>query len=118
MGIVTLKGLKFHAYHGVYPNEKKEGNTFIVDIEIETDLSKAAKSDDLNDTIDYALVFESVKSEMKIPSNLLEHIVDRINQAISKLITDSRIKTTVYKMNPPLEGNCEYSAVTLELNVN
>lgn len=115
MGSIKLKGLKFHAFHGVYEEEQKNGNTFIVDITIKTDLSISAKSDNLEDTADYVKVYNAIKNEMETPSQLLEHVVQRINKRISSFIKKAVIKTTVYKMNPPLGGECSYSSVTLKM---
>ena len=113
-GTIKLKGLEFHAFHGVYEEEQQNGNTFLVDIEIKTDVSKSSKSDNLEDTIDYVKIYEAVKTEMKVPSKLLEHVVKRINDSLLTFVQNSKIKTTVYKMNPPLEGGCKYSAITLK----
>ena len=116
MGVIKLKGLKFHAFHGVYEEEQLNGNTFIVDVSIDTDISKSAESDELEDTVDYVKVYESVKSEMEIPSKLLEHVANRINNSLLTFINNSIIETTIYKMNPPLGGECSYSSVTLKTN--
>ena len=113
MGVIKLKGLKFHAFHGVHEEEQKNGNTFIVDVVIKTDISKSAESDNLNDTIDYVKVYEAVKIEMETPSKLLENVAYRINNALLVFINNSKIETTIYKMNPPFDGECEYSSVTL-----
>ena len=112
---IKLKGLKFHAFHGVYKEEQKNGNIFFVDVTIKTNLEKPCKSDNLIDTADYVQVFEAVKAEMKIPSKLLENVAYRINQSLSKFIPKSKIKTTIYKMNPPFDGICKYSSVTLKI---
>ena len=57
--------MNFFAYHGVYPDEKKNGQNFIVDLELYTDLSTAGKSDNLKHTIDYSNVYEIIKQIME-----------------------------------------------------
>lgn len=113
MGIVSLAGLEFQAHHGVYAEERERGNTFVVDISIETDTSKAEISDQLEDTLDYVAVFEIIQAEMNIPSNLLEHVGYRMIQKMKPIISQGNITLTIYKKNPPLGGICAHSAITL-----
>lgn len=115
MATIELNGLTFHAFHGVYEEEQKNGNTFVVDVNIKTNISKSAISDNLDHTVDYVEVYKIIKNEMDIPSQLLENVVYRINTALSAIVKKASIKTTLYKMNPPLGGKCNYSAVTLKL---
>ena len=62
---IILNEMNFFAYHGVYPDEKKNGQNFIVDLELYTDLSTAGKSDNLKHTIDYSNVYEIIKQIME-----------------------------------------------------
>lgn len=117
MGKIKLKGLEFHAFHGVYEEEKVNGNTFIVDISVETDTSISEKSDNISDTLDYVRVYELIKLEMDTPSNLLENVAFRINNSISTLVKKGKIKTTIYKQNPPIGGDCESTSVTLKMKI-
>lgn len=103
--IIALEGMEFHAHHGVYPEERKTGRTFIVDVYLEVDTSNAAITDELNDTVDYADVFEIVKQIMETPLNLLEHVVEKI--LVTVLNHSARVqevKVRVSKMDPPLPG--------------
>lgn len=54
---LVLRGLKFHGYHGVKPEEKKLGQKFLIDIDAWTDLRAAGISDDLSDTISYTAIY-------------------------------------------------------------
>ena len=71
IGIIELEGMEFKAYHGVLEQEKVRGNEFVVDFRGELDLSAAAESDNLNDTLNYADIYEIVAYEMSIPSEFL-----------------------------------------------
>lgn len=114
MGQILLSGLEFYAYHGYFDEERKQGNKFEVDVTIETDLSLPAKNDNLSDTIDYGKVYAIVKEEMQIPSRLLEHVAQRIIDALKNQFPDAETFTvSVKKYNPPLDGICKYSKVTL-----
>jgi dihydroneopterin aldolase len=112
---IELQGLTFHAHHGVLPEERLLGNTFIVDLTLIADISHAIATDELCGTINYAEAYEIVKNEMDHPSQLLEHICGRIGSALLRRFTTLQsVQVRVAKCNPPIEGagNC-LSAVTL-----
>ena len=79
---IILENIKIYAYHGVLPEEKILGTYYIVNAEIVAEITKAAETDDLNDTINYALINDINHAEMKIPSELLEHVAGRIIRKI------------------------------------
>lgn len=114
---IELRGLAFYAYHGVLPEERQRGNNFVVDLTIEADISKAISTDDLDDTVNYAAVYDVVKREMNVPSMLLEHVCGRIATALlEEFGMLLRVSVCVVKKNPPIEGAgpCE-SAVRLTM---
>ena len=113
-GIIELEGMEFHAFHGCLEKERKEGNTFLVDFYAETELKKAVKSDDLKDTIDYGRVYDIVAEQMAVPSNLLENVAGRILDAVRKEFKEILfLKIRVSKKNPPVNGACSWSRVTV-----
>ena len=113
-GIIELEGMEFHAYHGCLERERQEGNTFLVDFYAETELKKAVKSDDLKDTIDYGRIYDIVAGQMAVPSNLLENVAGRIVDTIRKEFKDILfLKIRVSKKNPPVNGPCAWSRVTV-----
>ena len=113
-GIIELEGMEFTAYHGCLEQEKVRGNSFTVDFRGELDLSAAAESDNLNDTVNYADIHEIVSYEMSIPSELLENVAGRIVKAIEarfpQLVSFS---VRVSKKRPPVDGVAQWSRVTL-----
>lgn len=114
IGTIELSGMEFHAFHGCFPEERLNGNTFIVDFSGEAPLGKAAESDNLEDTVDYGKLYDLIEAEMAIPSDLLEHVCGRIVEAIaSDFPAFVRFKVTVSKKNPPVKGACAWSRVTL-----
>ncbi len=113
-GIIELEGMEFYAYHGCLEKERKEGNTFIVDFFAETGLEDAMKSDDLKDTIDYGRIYDIIAEQMAIPSNLLENVAGRISESIHKEFKGiAYCKIRVSKKNPPVNGPCAWSRVTV-----
>lgn len=113
-GIIEIEGMEFYAFHGHFAEEQIVGNYFLVDVKIECDCDAAAQSDELNDALDYQMVYRIVKEEMQIKSKLLEHlckrILDRFYETFPKII-HARIK--VKKMNPPMGGKMNSVSVSL-----
>lgn len=112
---IELETMKFYAWHGVSPQETRVGNTFVVNLILTAPLEKAVASDDLDDTINYAEVYEIVKSEMVIPSKLLEHVAGRILHALKRAFPQLlAVKLKLSKLNPPFGGDVYSASVILE----
>lgn len=112
---IELSGMRFYAYHGVFEQEQKVGNWFLVDLVLYVDISKAVHSDCLTDTINYALVYDWVAQEMQQPSLLIEHVAGCIIEHIAQecpSIQSVRVKVT--KQNPPFKGQIEGVSVVVE----
>lgn len=111
---ILLENIEFHAKHGVFEQENITGNTFIVNIKIKTDLSKAAESDNLNDTINYGEIYNIIKQEMDIPSKLIEHVGGRIiRQLIQNFPSIKGIELKISKKTPPIQGQIEQASIIL-----
>ena len=115
-GYVILKDVRFHAFHGVMPQETKVGADFIVNLRIGYPLGKAIESDKVGDTLNYAEVYDLVKQEMEQSSKLLEHVAGRIVKVIGQhypLVTS--IDLTLMKQNPPIGADSEGAGVEIHL---
>ncbi len=113
--LIELENMKFYAYHGHYEVEQKVGNQFLVSLTVESSETAALRSDRLKDALDYQQLHALVRREMEIPSHLLEHVAERIAEALFtevKGISHALIK--ISKMNPPMGGEIEKVSVTLE----
>jgi dihydroneopterin aldolase len=112
---IILENIEFFAYHGYYDEEQKIGNKYTVDICVEADLSKAAQSDKLADTINYEKLYQVVAEEIAKPTRLLEHIAQRIiNSTFQKFGQVDSIKVCIAKHNPPVGGVCGKAKVILK----
>ena len=113
--LVQVSGIEVYAYHGCMEEESRLGGKYLVDIEIETDFSQSAKTDQLIDTVDYVVIRKIVMKEMAIPSKLIEHVGYRILQnfksTFPKII---KSKITVRKLSPPIEGTVKEVAIIIE----
>lgn len=105
---IQLDRLAFHAFHGVLPQEKAIGGNFEVDLLLDIDDADARSAlfaDRLEGTVNYAEVYDLVKAEMAVPSELLEHVAARM---AVKLIHTFRllrqVKVTLRKCVPPITG--------------
>jgi dihydroneopterin aldolase len=115
MSTIRLKNIKIYAFHGCLIEEGKIGSDYLVNLSIKADLSDAATNDNLSDTVDYVHLQKIVKNEMAVRSKLLEHVGQRIIDAIFLEIplVDS-IKVTVSKVNPPIGGDVEEVSVRMQ----
>ncbi|MBP9994709.1 MAG: dihydroneopterin aldolase [bacterium] len=116
MALISIEKMEFYAYHGCFEEERKIGTWFNVDLSLEVDTSKAEKSDNLEDTVNYQSVYQVVKEQMMMPSHLLENVARRILDAIGRQFPAvSYAWVKVKKMNPPLGGVMESVSVEIEM---
>ncbi|MBD2872633.1 dihydroneopterin aldolase [Paenibacillus arenilitoris] len=115
MDRMIIKGMKFYGYHGVFPEENKLGQQFFVDIELLMDLEKAAQSDDLAFTINYAEIHAFAKAIVEGPPfQLIEaltgHVASRVLEAYTMV---NEVTVRVTKPHPPFD--IHFDGVTVEL---
>jgi 7,8-dihydroneopterin aldolase/epimerase/oxygenase len=114
MGIISIEGMEFYAYHGCFKEEQVIGTRFTVDLYLETDTGEAEKTDTLLKTVNYQAVYSIVAEEMTVKSKLLEHVsrrvLDRVRKEFPQIIS-ARIK--ISKMNPPVGGKVERVSIEL-----
>jgi dihydroneopterin aldolase len=114
IGKISLEGLEFHAYHGVYAHERSSGNKFEVDITVEARMSNKVLEDDLSGTINYESLYAVVKSEMERPSKLLETVGHAIAKQVLDTFSDAMsVEIKISKFNPPIGGVCRKATVTV-----
>jgi len=114
MGKIKLHNIRVFTNHGCLEEEGKIGSEYSVDLTIKANLNASAKSDKLDDTVDYVYLNKVVKEEMAIRSKLLEHVAQRILDRIfneDKLVTFAEVE--VSKINPPLGGDVEKVTIIL-----
>lgn len=115
IGTIELAGMEFRAYHGCLETEKVAGNDFIVDFKGDVEMGKAIESDNLEDAVNYALIYDVIKEEMAKPSNLLEHVAGRIVKALAAEFPQFlSFSVTVSKKRPPVDGIVQWSKISLD----
>jgi len=114
MARIAINGMRFYAHHGCFGQERTIGTHFLVDLQFETDTSRAEVSDNIEDTVNYLEVYQVVKREMEKPSNLLEHVARRVGDAVLSEFPDTKnVVVKISKLNPPLGG--QMTSVSVEL---
>ncbi len=97
--------MTFHAYHGVWDEEKEIGQRFEVDVELTVDSSTAAATDKLKDTIDLYQVFKTVEDVvMNNKFNLVETMADRIASEILEKYRPYEVLIRIRKPHAPIMG--------------
>lgn len=113
-GTISLEGLEFHSYHGVYPQERSSGNKFEVDVTVETAIEPSAFADDLGGTLNYEDLYAVIREEMERPSKLLERVGHSMAGAIlNKFPQAIAVTINIAKFNPPIGGVCKKAVVTI-----
>ena len=110
---IIIKGLKLFAYHGVNPEEKVDGQNFILDITAELDVKKAQLSDNVDHTVSYAKIIKTVKDVFTEKSyNLIETAANKVGMAIMQEYPKLRSVTVLLKKpEAPINADFEYVAV-------
>jgi len=113
---VYLRNVRFHAFHGVLPQERKVGAEYTVSLRVGANLSLAVDHDAVDVTIDYSTLYELVRREMSIPSELLEHVAGRIARTVFDHYPQAlTVDVDVTKLNPPMGADCAGAGVELHL---
>ena len=99
---IVLNRMEFRAFHGCYDLEQQVGNRFTVDLEITAELGEVASEDCVEKAVNYLLVYETVREQMRVTQRTIERVSIR------------HIRCTVSKLAPPLGGKLEKVSVVLE----
>jgi dihydroneopterin aldolase len=100
---ITLTGLTVFGRHGVYPDERRDGQDFVVDLQLSVDTRPAAASDDVADTVHYGLLADEVAAIVGgEPVDLLETLAARIAGAVLEHERVRRVTVTVHKPQAPI----------------
>lgn len=102
---ISLQGLRFFAYHGVLPSERRQGQAFYVDLDLEC-AGPLPTDDDLSATVDYAAVYEAVRQVAQSgPYQLIETLAGRIgDEVLARFPQVEALQIAVHKPQAPLPG--------------
>ncbi|WP_371177444.1 2-amino-4-hydroxy-6-hydroxymethyldihydropteridine diphosphokinase [Buchananella felis] len=111
---ITLKGISARGFHGVFEQEREEGQLFVADLVLEVDTRAAARSDELTETVDYGAVSEAVVAILAgQPVNLIETLASRVAAVALRDERVHAVEVTIHKPEAPLSVPFDDVAVTI-----
>jgi dihydroneopterin aldolase len=115
LGIIRIHNAVFYAYHGVLTDEQNLGGKFDVDVDLHCDLTRGAKSDHLQDTVNYERVYDCIRSLVLDKQHfLLESLASSIGKGILKNFSKvDSVTIRVRKPGAPVRGVIDHVEVEL-----
>jgi dihydroneopterin aldolase len=116
MDYIHLNDMEFYGYHGALPEETKLGQRFRVTLSLATSLAKAGKTDDLEETVNYAEVYSVCRTVVEgKPVKLIETVAETIADEIFRNFADKvfGVRVVLVKPDPPIHGH--YASVSVDI---
>jgi dihydroneopterin aldolase len=112
-GKIHLNNMVFYGYHGNLAEENKLGQRFLIDLALTLNIAEAARSDDLNHTVDYAKVYALCRDivehdRVKLLETLANHIIDRVFETSPRV---DHVDIVIRKPSVPVSGVLDYVAI-------
>lgn len=112
--LITLTGLRAFAHHGVYDEERRDGQTFVIDVTVMLDLSPAGSGDDLGQTVHYGVLAEEVVAAVENdPVDLIETVAQRVADVVLAHEPVNAVQVTVHKPEAPITVPFDDVSVTI-----
>ena len=116
MDTILIRGLRVFAYHGVNPEEKRDGQTFVLDLDLSLDLSRPCRSDRVEDTVSYAQVRKTVE---RVMTEKKYNLIERAAQAVADAVLDEysaveQLDVTLCKPDAPMKGDFDTVGVRIQ----
>ena len=111
---ITLTGLQVFGHHGVFDHEKRDGQTFLVDITLWLELTEAARTDDLTKTVHYGELAALAERIVAGPSkDLIEAVAGEIADAVMAAYVVHAVEVTIHKPSAPIPLSFADVSVTI-----
>jgi dihydroneopterin aldolase len=115
---ITLTGLTVFGHHGVFENEKRDGQDFVVDVTIWLDLTRAVATDDLTETVHYGELAELAAGIIAgPPRDLIEAVAGEIADTVMTTYPVHAAEVTVHKPTAPIPLTFSDVSVTIRRSV-
>ncbi len=112
---IALEGIEILAPIGFYKKERKNKNTFIIDVSVQLNASKSHATDEIQNTFNYETLLAIVTKEMRLECKLIEDVSHRIYSKLHRFDDHFiAINVCIRKKNPPLKGKVKYAKVELQ----
>ena len=113
-GRIVLSGLRVRGHHGVFEHERRDGQDFVLDLALEVDLTAAAASDDLVDTVDYGALAEGAAAIVGgPPRKLIEAVAGEVADRVLEDDRVAAVEVTLHKPQAPITVPFDDVAVVL-----
>jgi len=114
---ISLSQIRLYAFHGIHPEEKATGAEFELNMDVFFDPVNSIS--EIDQTIDYTVLYGIIRERMKVPADLLESVVQDIEAEVKKRFPQVRqINITISKINPPLVNFRGRLSVSLINDIN
>lgn len=115
MDKISIKGLRLFAYHGVNPEEKENGQTFVIDMDYYVNIARACQMDSIDDTVSYARVVKVIRNAFcENKYDLIEKAAQVVADAVLEEFPDIfKVDITLKKPEAPIKAEFDYVAVTI-----
>ena len=111
---IRLAGVRGRGFHGVFEHERREGQEFVVDVELAVDLGAAGASDDLADTVNYGEIGAAALARIEgEPHDLIERLAELVAQDALAHPGVDEVTVTVHKPQAPIAHEFADVAVTI-----
>lgn len=118
MDKILIRNLKIFAYHGVNPEEKIQGQNFILDMDVFVDISVPCKTDNVDDTVSYAeIIEETIRIFTSRKDDLVERAAERVSEGLFERFGKiMKLRILLKKPDAPIDADFEYVGVEIERN--
>jgi dihydroneopterin aldolase len=111
---ITLTGLRATGFHGVFEDERRDGQEFVIDVTVWLDAAAAAFGDDLKATIHYGVLAEEVVAAVeRDPVDLIETVAERIAATVLAHSVAQRVRVTLHKPSAPITVPFDDVSITI-----
>jgi len=112
-GRITLKGIKLYGFHGILPHERKKGQVFEIDVEVDLIWDKGIFRDTLENTVDYSQIYGAVVEVFNSKRyNLIEALACTLAERIIRDFPVKKVEVRVRKPNAPVGGQIDFAEVS------
>jgi len=113
-GHIRLDGIRVFAHHGVYPEERQAGQTFVIDVTMHLNLEPAVATDDLAATIDYGALAQAIHHRVADERwDLIERVAGRVADLVMEDDRVDAVEVTVHKPEAPIPVSFDDVSVTV-----
>jgi 7,8-dihydroneopterin aldolase/epimerase/oxygenase len=111
---IELRGLRVRGHHGVFDHERRDGQDFVLDLVLRTDLGPAGASDDLADTVDYGALAEAAAAVVEgPPRSLIEAVAADVAAVVLEDPRVAAVEVVLHKPQAPIDRPFDDVAVRI-----